>query len=911
MSRFTRLRSSFQETFDRRRSRAPVTIDPLNPPGTSASPTVQPQQPTHQQPTRYTVVFLSQKLGLRLERSIFTTRGAYVTGFTTNDEDTGVSRGGLARDIRVGDNLLEVNGESLLLPTLDGIILKIGESDERPTTLLFEKQSANRAGFAAIIRRGSPGLSHFLDFVLSNSKKDSDYANSYRPSLIFYIEALSFQKKLKQKSLNPRQRVKCARLLFQTFLDSSTSGISASWYIPISVVGEGLRDNVRTLLGLVKAKVLLDIPFDLFDECMCSVAKSLSSILSPFCKSTNFQHLKSKRPPFHIGLDHILQSRRAINFFLCYLLQTRCHSELCCYLDLRDLNSGAIDISTIHAKYFASSAPLPVTCIDFALPAANAVVRDDEICTIEKSLLKCLENDVLKRFVHSEICQLLVLPAEKMGDLSNILDVSCLAPGLFGHRRPTKRDKMKKANEPEQEEQEQEQEQQAQEQKQTQQSNDTACIATGTVAACVLFECDLNSGKIQIVETLKKTNETETETDLDPLPKVAPFLIPHGVNCDIDYHATNKQNLEKEKDSILIPGSFAMSLQFATPGGLVPSWSCSVLVHPSEPSTSLINNLTSTRLVPGGIALFSKSACQCRLRKRLSAFARRTSSDSSTSLHDNVRASQTMLLADVEDLDLAEDASMFMEMMLESLSGKTLVDFFHCALLERKILMISKSYTLLTATASAIKQLLDPLAWSHVLIPVLPREMIETLECPSPFIIGIHSSYAFKRDFPFVLDLVVLDLDSGTLTMQQANAEMLDDNDEADELYAAVNAAIQAPPSQDETQLLQDLKDALCVTSSAADSVAWPPLARQRPALSVKRLFRDYVSDLLEGVESFCVPMSHGRESNVVFDRQGFVARHASDSYPLMNALVQTGCFNRYVTDTAGTAPALKRVTVT
>ena len=62
--------------------------------------------------------------------------------------------------------------------------------------------------------------------------------------------------------------------------------------------------------------------------------------------------------------------------------------------------------------------------------------------------------------------------------------------------------------------------------------------------------------------------------------------------------------------------------------------------------------------------------------------------------------------------------------------------------------------------------------------------MLETLECPTPFIMGIHSSYAFKRDFPFVLDLVVVNLDLGTLTQQQANAEMLDENEEA------VNATI-------------------------------------------------------------------------------------------------------------------------
>lgn len=45
--------------------------------------------------------------------------------------------------------------------------------------------------------------------------------------------------------------------------------------------------------------------------------------------------------------------------------------------------------------------------------------------------------------------------------------------------------------------------------------------------------------------------------------------------------------------------------------------------------------------------------------------------------------------------------------------------------------------------------------------------------------------------------------------------------------------------------------------------------------------------------------MAHGRESVVVFDRQSYISRHASDQHPLLKALVQTGCFNRYLTDTA------------
>ena len=42
------------------------------------------------------------------------------------------------------------------------------------------------------------------------------------------------------------------------------------------------------------------------------------------------------------------------------------------------------------------------------------------------------------------------------------------------------------------------------------------------------------------------------------------------------------------------------------------------------------------------------------------------------------------------------------------------------------------------------------------------------------------------------------------------------------------------------------------------------------------------------------------KEEVVMFDSKPFLLRHATDAQPLVKALVQTGCFSRYLTDTAG-----------
>jgi hypothetical protein len=75
-----------------------------------------------------------------------------------------------------------------------------------------------------------------------------------------------------------------------------------------------------------------------------------------------------------------------------------------------------------------------------------------------------------------------------------------------------------------------------------------------------------------------------------------------------------------------------------------------------------------------------------------------------------------------------------------------------------KLFSLVLQYTVLTAVAETPKTLLFPLNWAHGFVPVLPRVVLDSLQCPAPFLIGIPSSYAFKRDFPYVLGLVVVDL---------------------------------------------------------------------------------------------------------------------------------------------------------
>jgi hypothetical protein len=105
-------------------------------------------------------------------------------------------------------------------------------------------------------------------------------------------------------------------------------------------------------------------------------------------------------------------------------------------------------------------------------------------------------------------------------------------------------------------------------------------------------------------------------------------------------------------------------------------------------------------------------------------------------------ASRSMLFS---TLDLALPVVDFsMRVLFEHFSLGAVLDIFRCVLLENRVIIISRSLTTVAAIAHAVRALILPLVWCHSFIPVLPEQMMESLECPAPYIIGVHD-HAFAE----------------------------------------------------------------------------------------------------------------------------------------------------------------------
>ena len=58
-----------------------------------------------------------------------------------------------------------------------------------------------------------------------------------------------------------------------------------------------------------------------------------------------------------------------------------------------------------------------------------------------------------------------------------------------------------------------------------------------------------------------------------------------------------------------------------------------------------------------------------------------------------------------------------------------------------QIVIVSSQISLLCVCAEALSCLIWPFEWPYVYIPLLPHNLIDYVDAPTPFIMGIHSSF--------------------------------------------------------------------------------------------------------------------------------------------------------------------------
>lgn len=99
--------------------------------------------------------------------------------------------------------------------------------------------------------------------------------------------------------------------------------------------------------------------------------------------------------------------------------------------------------------------------------------------------------------------------------------------------------------------------------------------------------------------------------------------------------------------------------------------------------------------------------------------------------------------------------------LFRCLSIPNIITLFEFVLAESRIILLSSHTAMLHLASMAITNLLYPFQWAGVFIPVLPARLVQTIEAPCPYIVGIERRYE-PSDYPED-EYVLVDLDNDSI----------------------------------------------------------------------------------------------------------------------------------------------------
>ncbi|CAI5713200.1 unnamed protein product [Hyaloperonospora brassicae] len=248
-----------------------------------------------------------------------------------------------------------------------------------------------------------------------------------------------------------------------------------------------------------------------------------------------------------------------------------------------------------------------------------------------------------------------------------------------------------------------------------------------------------------------------------------------------------------------------------------------------------------------------------------------------------------------------------MKILFEQFGTALVLQILASAVLECSVVVVASQYSLLTMCAEAIRNLLRPFSWCHVYAPVLPKPLLSYLQCPTPILVGVHSSFALRSDLPTRGLYLVADVDRkvveyvGSESVSWRGVGLLNDVEEntiflprcfeaakheLDRLlfpsalmYDSIGGCDNVPPDATDSRLP-------CKVSPETE-------AEQDEQL--RGICFDLFSELLSGHTNACLVVGDTKESVVIFDETEFLAARAEEDLPFYQSLLRTQCFSEIV----------------
>uniref|UniRef100_A0A670I2A6 DENN domain containing 2D n=1 Tax=Podarcis muralis TaxID=64176 RepID=A0A670I2A6_PODMU len=99
--------------------------------------------------------------------------------------------------------------------------------------------------------------------------------------------------------------------------------------------------------------------------------------------------------------------------------------------------------------------------------------------------------------------------------------------------------------------------------------------------------------------------------------------------------------------------------------------------------------------------------------------------------------------------------------LFQCLSPEKILQIFASAVLERRIVFLAEELSSLSKCIHAAAALLYPFTWAHTYIPVVPEQLLSTVCCPTPFMVGIQKRYLDEVQEQPMEEVLLVDLCKG------------------------------------------------------------------------------------------------------------------------------------------------------
>ncbi|KAF4386373.1 hypothetical protein F8388_020000 [Cannabis sativa] len=222
--------------------------------------------------------------------------------------------------------------------------------------------------------------------------------------------------------------------------------------------------------------------------------------------------------------------------------------------------------------------------------------------------------------------------------------------------------------------------------------------------------------------------------------------------------------------------------------------------------------------------------------------------------------------------------------LVQCLDVDNLIKLFTAVLLERRVLLRSNKYSLLTLVSEAICHLIYPFRWQHVYIPLLFFSGVDYIDAPTPYMMGLHSG-----------------VDTSTLTMDGVVVVDLE--------YNRITTSEDIPPIPEPelSSLRGEILKLLCPNVVGIDLMRTGPCTSSdqfhksdnKPwgedhDLQLRLVFLKFFASILSGYRNF-IEIS----ANHVFNNQAFLKKRARSSNqssdPMIAQFLDTHGFMDYV----------------